>query len=355
MMSRLKVVIVGCGYVTRDHIQAWKKVKQADLLAVSDIDKNLAESTAKTWNIPHYYSSLEEMIEQTKPDVVDIATPPQVHAAIAIQAMKSGCNVLIEKPMTITVKDAEEIVQFQKTSGLKAGVIHNWLFEPPVVQTISIVKSGRLGKILSASIHSVNSKNDSMAKNPKHWSHIPPGGRFGEMLAHPIYLLRQFIGECDVANVQTSKLGDYPWMKSDEFFGIYKSNDKCGTAYASFNAPREAIFITVYGTSAILRAEIKDATVTIFPAAEDNRLSKVQNTFRQSNQLMSSMIKNASKVAFGNWESGHQRYIRLFAESIINGQDAPVTIENGLAVVRIVEKTCRMIEKTELERIGNRG
>src|SRR5271157_4169465 len=128
-MPEIKVAVVGCGFVANDHLKAWKKLKTARVVAVSDLNEALAKNTAATWKIPCYYLSLPKLIEGSDIDVVDICTPPQAHSALAIQAMEAGLNVLIEKPMTMTVEDAERIYECQKTTKVKAGVIHNWLFD----------------------------------------------------------------------------------------------------------------------------------------------------------------------------------------------------------------------------------
>ena len=158
------------------------------VVAVSDLNEAIAKSSAELWKIPHYHTSLSELIKGGKIDVVDICTPPQAHAALAVQAMEAGLNVLIEKPMTMTVEDAQEIVKCRKTTGVKAGVIHNWLFEPPVLEADSIVKKGYLGEVFNVDIETLCTRDDSMTADERHWSHSLPGGRFSEILAHPIYL-----------------------------------------------------------------------------------------------------------------------------------------------------------------------
>lgn len=215
-MDRLGVAVVGCGYVSNGHLKAWRKVPQAHVLAVSDIDQNLAQKTAETWKIPRYYTSYEKLLEQKDIRIIDICTPPQTHSSLAVQAMKSDFNVILEKPMTMTTKDAEEILQCYKTAKVKAGVIHNWLFEPPVLEATDYVREGRLGELFSVEIEALDTRNDSMAANRNHWCHKFAGGRFSEMLAHPVYLLRHYLGsEMRIGDVQVAKIGEYPWMKSD--------------------------------------------------------------------------------------------------------------------------------------------
>ena len=346
-MREINVAIVGCGYVATDHILAWRKVHSARIVAVCDLNETLAENTVRIWKIPHYYTSLKKLIEQGDTDVADICTPPQTHAALAVQAMKAGINLVIEKPMTLTAKDAEEIVGCQKTTGVKAGVIHNWLFEPPIIKADSFVKRGYLGDVFNVEIEALSTKEDSMAANERHWCHRLPGGRFSEMLAHPIYLIRHFLGEPKVVDIEVSKIGDYPWMKSDELCATFEVGNKFGRAYASFNAPRDAIFVNLYGREAILKLEIINATVNILPSRKGIRFSKGADSLRQATQLMGSTFKNAAKIISRRWLDGHEMYIRRFAESLVEDTDPPVTVEEGFKVVKTLEDMCGIIERAE--------
>lgn len=349
-VKEINVAVVGCGYVAKDHIKAWRRIKEAQIVAISDLNEKLAEDTAKLWKIPSYYRSLPDLIKHNKPDVVDICTPPQTHATLAIQAMKVGSNVLMEKPMTMNIKDAEEIVNCQKITGVKAGVIHNWLFEPPVLKANSFVKK-YLGEILSMNIETLNTKYDSMAANKDHWCHSLPGGRFSEMLAHPIYLIRHFLGEVEVDYIQISKIGDYSWMKSDEFCATFRVKKKLARAYASFNAPREAIFITLYGKESILKLDIINAVINVLPRRKTSRFSKGFDSLRQAIQFTTLTAENAVKIIFNRWFSGHDLYIKLFADSLINNSKSPVTVQDGLEVIKTLEELCTRIEEKEILRM----
>jgi len=346
-MRGINVALVGCGFVANGHLKAWRKVREARVVAVCDLNETMAKSTAERWRIPRHYTSFSELMDQKNINLVDICTPPQTHASLAVQAMKAGFNVLLEKPMTMTVKDAEEIVKCQKTTGMKAGVIHNWLFEPPVLEADSLVKKRFLGEIITAEVEALSTKDDSMAANEHHWCHSLSGGRFSEMLAHPIYLLRHFLGEVEVGDVHVSKIGEYAWMKSDEFCGTFKVGNKLGRAYASFNAPREAIFINLYGKEAIIKLDIINATVNFLPRRKTSRFKKASDSLRQATQLMKSTAKNAAKITFGRWLSGHEMCIKLFAQSLISDNEPPVTVKDGCVVVKTLEEICERIELAE--------
>jgi len=349
-MSKIDVAIVGCGYVANDHLKAWRKIHEARVIAVSDLNKNLARKTAEDWKIPRYFSKLSDLLAQCEVNVVDICTPPQVHAALAVEAMNAGANVLIEKPMSMTIKDAKRIVNCKKETGVKAGVIHNWLFDEPVLKATSLIKEGKLGEIFNIKIEALNTRYDFMASNEKHWCHYLEGGRFSEMLAHPIYLIRHFLnGQPTVENIEVSKVGCYPWMKSDELCVIFRVKNKFGRVYTSFNSSRDAVYIDIYGSEGILRLDLINSTIVFLPKRKTSRFSKGLDVIRQTMQLMKCTIKNALKVSFRKWLSGHDVCIKLFAESLMKNGEPPVSVEDGLAVVRTLEQVCKKIAEQEKE------
>ena len=354
-MKNTKVAIIGCGEVTNGHLSAWKKINSAKVVAVSDLNLDLAKATAKRWGIEKSFANLSDLIGQTQVDIVDICTPPHTHASIAIEAMDSGANVLIEKPMTARIEDAEAIVSHQKnlSSPVKVGIVHNWLFERVVLQAQALVEQGFLGQILGIEVEAINTKYDSMAAKKDHWCHSLPGGRFSEMLAHPIYLTMNFLGDTKVVAVQRGKCGTYPWMASDELCVFFKSGERLGRAYASFNAPREAIFIRIYGSEAILQADVINAVLTKLPRRQTTRFNRGYDSIRQAVQLTTSTIGNVGRIVSGRWRSGHDECIRLFAESVLNNSKPPVTAEEGFAVAKVVDEACQLIIEAENDDVSS--
>ena len=347
-MDNVRAAVVGCGAVSNDHVKAWRKVKYAEVVAVLDLNESLARKTAAEWGVPNYYTSLSDMLEKEKVDVVDICTPPHTHASLAVQAMEAGKAVLIEKPMAITVSDAKEIVDCQKKTGVKAGVIHNWLFDPPVLETRAIVEKGLLGEIISIEVEALNTKEDAMAANQNHWCHKLPGGRFSEMLAHPIYLTSHFLGnEIEVCDVYACKLNGYPWMKFDELHVLFRVEKKLGRTYASFNSPRDAIYLGLYGTEGIIRLELINSILNILPRRATQRFSKALDSIRQAGQIVKWTLNDALKVALKRWMSGHDMCIKLFAESVVKDCEPPISVSEGLSVVRVLEDICRKIENVD--------
>lgn len=350
MIQKKNVAVVGCGEVTDGHLKAWNKLSSVKVVAACDLNENLAKSTAENWSIPNYFGSVEKLLELGDLDIVDVCTPPHTHSSIAVQVMTAGSNIIIEKPMTMTVKDSEKIVDVQKKTGVTAGVLHNWLFEPPIVKADLLVKKGLLGDVFNVEIEAISTKHDSMASNKNHWCHRFPGGRFSEMLAHPIYLVRNFLGEFKINDIEVSKVGDYPWMKSDELCATFESGNKFGRVYVSFNSPRDAIFVDIYGTKGILRIDIINATLNFLPARKASRLGKGVDSLRQAGQLIGSTFNNVLKVASGRWMDGHELYIEQFAERLDEKLGPPIPVEEGLEVIKCLDEMCRIIDELERKR-----
>jgi predicted dehydrogenase len=133
-------------------------------------------------------------------------------------------------------------------------------------------------------------------------------------------------------------------MKSDELFATFKAGEKLGGTYISFNAPRYAILIDLFGRKGIIRLDMTNSTVNFLPSTQLSRFGKASDTLRQAAQLTGSTLKNALKIVSRKWVDGHGMCIRLFAESLITNEKPPVTLEEACEVVRILEDAAARVE-----------
>ena len=180
-MPRLRVGIVGCGFVSQKrHIPSFKKIpKQATIVAACDLNKNLAETVANQFSIPKIYSSVSEMLSTENLDIVDICTPPAAHMSVAVQALEAGCDVLMEKPMALSVSDCDKMIEAAKRSGKKLSVVHNQKFYPPFLEAQKLVAKGEIGKLTGMTITLLTPREEYLVQE-KHWIHKLPGGIIGE-------------------------------------------------------------------------------------------------------------------------------------------------------------------------------
>ena len=97
----LRVAIVGCGKIADSHVAQIQRIRGCKLVAVCDREELMARQLFERFRIDAYFSDLEELLSNAKPDVVHITTPPLSHFALGRQCLEHGCHVYIEKPFTL--------------------------------------------------------------------------------------------------------------------------------------------------------------------------------------------------------------------------------------------------------------
>src|SRR6266849_1006578 len=145
----MRIALVGCGDIARAHIPYIIKESRQSIVGLCDDDVAKAEALAKTFGIQTVHRTLAELIERQKPDVVHILTPPQSHAQLAMSAMRAGCHVLVEKPMALSVEEADAMIATAKAHGVRLCVNHNQLFDPVIVKARRLVDQGFVGTVIS--------------------------------------------------------------------------------------------------------------------------------------------------------------------------------------------------------------
>lgn len=350
-MSKLSVGIVGCGGITNTHIPIWLSIDNAEIVSVCDKNENVAKKTAKILNVNMYFTELSEMLANTHIDIIDNCTPVQLHAPISIQAINAGCHTLVEKPMATTLNEANEMVSSAKRNRVELSVIHNTLFNPVVVKAKSCIEKGEIGDVIGVDVKYFKKPSDNWIIDKNHWSHKLPGGIFGEILAHPIYLEREFLGDLDPTAVYTKKFSSYDWIRSDELRVVLDGKKGLGTITVSLNAPRNEALMDIYGTRMNLHLGLWTATmikdkptsVASFPTTKDS-FSLGADILSRVSQDVGGMLRNTLKLISRKAHSGHYFLIPNFVKHILNNEKLLVTARDGLEVVRVLEKICNEID-----------
>lgn len=335
----LKVGIVGCGEVTqRWHIPSLLKIRNVEIAAVCDTNEELVKGIAKKFNISGYHADFSEMLEKEELNMVDICTSPGSHAALSIQAMEAGCHVLVEKPMTLSLKQADEMVSASKRNQVKLCVVHNELLLPVVLKARSMVSQGVIGELSGIDIKDSWPKDGYGIPDRDHWFHKLPGGVFGEMLPHPIYIAQAFVGNMETIAVYARKLSSYDWVAADELRVILKGERGLATLTESLNWGRDTMMLDIFGTRMNLHVDVWGSTIVTYAPAGYNRSSRGMWDLRQGVQQLTGTMSTALKVILGRHRNGHLTLIRRFAESIQNDTESPVMAEEAREVVRVFEE-----------------
>ena len=149
-MKILNVAIVGCGRISEVYRSIFKELKEEiNVVYAVDTDIAKAENFAKDFSgciaLQDYREALQENI-----DVLHLATPHYIHKEMAVEAMKKGINVLTEKPMAISLIDADEMINISEREDIKLGVIFQTRYVKGGREIKRLIEEGRLGKLVSA-------------------------------------------------------------------------------------------------------------------------------------------------------------------------------------------------------------
>ncbi|KOF55960.1 MULTISPECIES: Gfo/Idh/MocA family protein [Clostridium] len=213
-MKKLKFAIIGCGRISYKHVEALVNNKdEAELVAVCDIVKEKAEGKAKEYkdkidldvNIK-VYTDYKEMLDKENIDVVTIATESGYHPEIAIYCMNNKKNVICEKPMALSIKDADEMIKVSKSNNVKLCVSHQNRFNKPIQQLKKALDEGRFGNIINGTARILWNRNmDYYKQAPWRGTWKLDGGTLMNQCIHNIDLLQWMVGsevesvyaECD--------------------------------------------------------------------------------------------------------------------------------------------------------------
>lgn len=186
-----KVVIVGAGYIAHAvHIPCWKRIEGVEVLGIFDVNQDRASKVAHEHRIARIYKTCGEALVEPSVDVVDICTPPSTHAELALKALESGHNVLVEKPLAINYADAQRVVNLATSRNLKIGVVQHYVYSRAIQEAKKRITSGEIGKLLSIEVFYPIGR-----ANPSLWSSRPSeGGLLFELGPHPIYTALYLLG-----------------------------------------------------------------------------------------------------------------------------------------------------------------
>jgi len=145
-LKKIKFAVVGCGSIGTRHLAVLDAEPNAELVALCDTDAKKREEMSRLYNVPGYENYLE-MLAKTNAEVVNIATPHALHAPMAIEAAHAKKHILVEKPMSLTVAEAEKMIKAAKDSDVLLMVVKQNRYNGPVKLADEVIRAGKLGRI----------------------------------------------------------------------------------------------------------------------------------------------------------------------------------------------------------------
>ncbi len=302
----MKSAIVGCGGISRVHAEVLSNASFTDLVACADIRPERAQEHAGKYGCKPYTDYIE-MLETEKPDVLHICTPHYLHVPMAIEALKRGINVFMEKPVAISKEQFASLEEAVQESSAKLGICFQNRFNPTTFKMQEILADEATGKPLGArAFVTWNRLSPYYVDSGWRGSLETEGGSvLINQSIHTMDLLVHLLGKpCAIESTATNR----------HLKGVIETEDTL-EAHISFANGARALF---YATTAY----VTDSPVLVEVVCE-NRLIRFEGddiTVQEKDGTKhTETLTNAAAIGKGYWGSGHGACISAFYDSLVSG------------------------------------
>jgi predicted dehydrogenase len=328
MKQMIKIGLIGTGFMGNMHSQVYEALaNKADfqVTAVADFNQQRAGEIAKKFGA-EVFSSASELIEHGDVNTVDICLPTYLHKDIALQAMQKGYNLFIEKPVCLTVEEAEELLVMQKKTNTKVMIGHCIRFWPEYIELERLYKEKTYGRIVSGVFRRISPKPDWAWEQ---W--LDDDGKCGsaalDMHIHDVDFVRHLLGEPDqikseVVNKHSANL---------HIFSLYKYGDAVISLEGGWDYPTQFPFEMTY------RVKFEKAVME-FNSNANPALRIYENGGRVIDSVIEADAGIISLSSGGNISSlgGYYNELKYFLDSL--NQDHEITnasLEDGYQSLRL--------------------
>jgi predicted dehydrogenase len=347
---QLKTAVVGAGVVSDIHMSALEQCPHTDLVAVCDVDEERAIQAANRYDIQAVYS-IDRLLEEVDLDWMHICTPVKTHLDIARQAITAGIPVNIEKPLTETVAEADDLIQLSRDHGVPVSVTHQHRFDPALREAQTRIDAGELGELRSVDLLYMGETPPDQA-NRGDWAFDLVGGEFEEGLPHPLYIVLGTGGypeHRDDVHVITDLHSEYDRPFAYDGVGVsYRTESGTLCSMKCIAAPTPQKMLAIHGEKKTLNVDFVSQTVVeITDGFNGSPTAKVRNNVSRAKDRLAGTVKNVYRVAreqfSDEWEdhisiNAHAYQIDAEARALLANESLPVPLEEGRWTVELMER-----------------
>ncbi len=286
----MRYALIGCGRIAKNHVAAAiSNSQEMEIAALCDTVSEHAQRYIDEYGLKcPIYTDYRKLLEEIRPDFVAIATESGKHAAIALDCIQAGVNVLIEKPIALSVADAQAILDAAKTAGVTVGVCHQNRFNKAVQKLRSAIEEGRFGRIYNIAAAVRWNRDEGYYKQaPWRGTWAQDGGCLMNQCIHNIDLLRWVGGEVESVT-GTTKNFQHPYIEAEDFGTaiVRFKNGIIGTIEGTVNAYPHNLeeTLTVLGERGTVRLGGKSVnTIEVWEfAGQGDTLADIQEEFSET-------------------------------------------------------------------------
>jgi predicted dehydrogenase len=268
-MDRIRLAIVGCGNICQLNAPGYLEHPRCDVVALCDTDRTRAERRAREWGLtPRVYTDYARLLEDPGVDALELLTPTYLHAEQIVAALAAGKHVSCQKPLAVSVAEADRIVEAVARARTTFRVTENFLYYPPIVKAKELLDAGAIGEPSLVRIHTTRAREivgQVLELDPEAlvWRRDPsrnPGGALYDDGVHKYATAMFWVGEIGEVSAIVSQGPDFLLEAPSVATWRFKGRDCLGIVDYTY-APDMTIrsryyradeFFEIHGSSGVL-------------------------------------------------------------------------------------------------------
>jgi predicted dehydrogenase len=348
----LKVVIVGCGKIADSHVLAIQRIKGCEIVAVCDQEPLMARQLYERFPIKRHFSDLTNLLNEARPDVVHITTPPQSHFDIAKLCLESGCHVYVEKPFTLYEEEAKTLIALARERQRKITVGHDDQFGHAARRMRGLVQSGYLGgEPVHMESHYCYGLGESsyataLLGDKRHWVRRLPGKLLQNVISHGLARIAEFLKSESPHVIAYGFVS--PLLKSqaeteivDELRVIICDEERT-TAYFTFSSQMRPSLhqFCIYGPkNGLVLDHDQETLIKLRGARFASYAEKFIPPVMIAKQYLGNLSSNFRAFVTNDFhmKSGMKYLIESFYRSITEGSSVPIPYREILLTARMMD------------------
>ena len=340
MKTKLQTAVIGTGAISKEHLSFIAASERAHLASVCDLSQASAKYAANRFGADSIYTNYNQMLEEVKPDIVHILTPPHTHQKIAQDCLAAGIHVFCEKPVTPTYEEFQELSQFAQSCDRWLIENHNYCFNEKILAIQKLIAEDILGEVQEVEVRVALPVRDGgifADENLPNPIHKMPAGVIHDFITHICSLVVRFIPDVDRVAAAWSNHGGGDLFKYDDLDATIISGSAHARIRFSCHALPKGFYVTIRGSKGYAETDLFQPHLRcVIPRAGD-LLSPLINHFANGYDFMgSSFINFRNKIMQKTPYEGMHRLLNQTYQALIEDKAPPISFED-------MERTNRLV------------
>jgi len=321
------IALVGAGNIARTHAAAVAEIPDAHIVCICDAVESASRAFAEWAGGISWTTDLEEMLARDDVDVVNVCTPSGTHAEIAIAAARAGKHLIVEKPLDVTLKRADQIIEAARANGVKLTGIFPYRFRRGALQAREAISSGRLGRLVLADAYIKWHRSQEYYRGWHGTWSLDGGGALINQAIHSIDLVQWLAGPVDTTFGRIATLGHQMEAEDTASAVLTFHNGAVGVIQAATSCwPGDPARIELHGTEGTIVLE--EGRIVRWALADATPEEERARTTMESQDGRS--FEEPTAIA----HYGHRLQIADMLDAIATGREPRVT---GLEARKAIE------------------